>query len=153
MTQPLTVVLLGQPVAWARTRVGNGALFTPPLQRNTAAALRMVAQDAMQRMDISTYTEPVCVTLLAEFGIPASWSKKKRAAALLGMVRPGRPDIDNVFKLLADSFNRLVWADDALVAELHAQKKYGLEPKIVATVRPILREARPAELALAEAAE
>jgi Holliday junction resolvase RusA-like endonuclease len=153
MTSPLTVVLLGQPVAWARTRIGQHGLFTPPLQRNTSAALRMVAQDAMQRLDISTYTEPVCVTLLAEFAIPASWSKKKRAAALLGMARPGRPDIDNVFKLLADSFNRLVWADDALVAELHAQKRYGLEPKIVATVRPILREARPAELPLAEAAE
>jgi len=151
--RPLTVVLLGEPVAWARTRVNNGAMFTPAKQRNTSAALRMAAQSAMQVAGTGTFTDPVCVTLVAEFGIPRSWSKKKRAAALLGLVRPGRPDIDNVFKLLADSFNHLVWADDALVAELHALKRYSVEPKLVATVRPVLRPAAaPAELPLAGAA-
>jgi Holliday junction resolvase RusA-like endonuclease len=126
-------------------------LFTPPKQRNTAAALRMAAQDAMQRLGVSTYSEPVCVTLRAEFGIPASWSKKRRAAAILGLVRPGRPDLDNLYKLVGDAFNRLVFTDDALVVELHVEKRYSLEPKLTVTVRPLLRPV--AELPLAEAAE
>jgi Holliday junction resolvase RusA-like endonuclease len=151
MTQPLTVVLLGEPTPWARTRIGNGAIFTPPRQRNTAAALRMAAQSAMQEAGIGTYSEPVCVTLRAEFGIPASWSKKKRAAAILGMLRPGRPDIDNVWKLVGDAFNAVVFRDDALVCELHIDKRYSLSPKLTVTVRPLLRPV--AELPLAEAAE
>lgn len=148
MTRPLTIILLGEPVAWARTRIaGHGALFTPARQRNVAAALRMAAQAEMEKAGIATYTEPVSVTLRAEFGIPASWSKKKRAAGILGILRPGRPDLDNVWKLCSDAFNFVVFRDDSLVAELHCEKRYSLEPKLTITVRPLLRPVERAEAA------
>lgn len=148
MTRPLTIVLLGEPTAWARTRVSStGHLFTPARQRNTAAALRMAAQTEMTAAGIATYTEPVSVTLRAEFAVPRSWSKKKRRAGILGLIRPGRPDIDNLWKLASDAFNHVVFTDDALVAELHCEKRYSLEPKLVITVRPLLRPVERAEAA------
>ena len=150
MTRPLTVVLLGEPTAWARTRVSRtGHLFTPRPQRNTAAALRMAAQTEMQKLGISTFCEPLSLSLRAEFAIPASWSKKKRGAAILGMLRPGRPDIDNIIKLVNDAFNYVVFRDDALIAEIRAEKRYSLEPKLTITVRPLLRaqDALPLEAA------
>jgi Holliday junction resolvase RusA-like endonuclease len=75
--------------------------------------------------------------LLAEFGIPASWSKKKHGAAIRGEIRPGkRPDIDNLYKLVADSFNGIVYRDDALIVEVRARKIYGVQPKLLVTVQP-----------------
>lgn len=153
MTRPLTIILMGAPTAYARTRLSrSGHLFTPSPQRNAAAALRMAAQAEMKAAGISTYVEPVSLVLRAELPIPASWSKKKRAAAVLGLVRPGRPDLDNIVKLALDALNHLAFADDALICELRAEKRYSLEPKLTVTVRPLLRPA-DAELPLRSAAE
>lgn len=150
MTRPVTIALLGEPVGFARMRLNrSGVHFIPSHQRNHAAALRLAAEYAMRDHGAALFDEPLHVELMAECGIPASWSKKKRAAALAGLVRPGRPDIDNVFKLVADAFNGVVWRDDALVVELVASKRYGAQPKIIATVRPAL--ALPAELPLSAA--
>jgi Holliday junction resolvase RusA-like endonuclease len=152
MTRPLTIVLMGAPVAFARTRISRtGGLFTPMPQRNAAATLRVIAQTEMQAAGIATYHEPISLILRAELPIPASWSKKKRAAAILGIVRPGRPDLDNIVKLCSDALNHVAYADDALIAELRAEKRYGLAPKITLSIVPILRPV--AELPLAEAAE
>ena len=148
MTRPLTVILLGEPTAWARTRVSStGHLFTPPRQRNVAAALRMACQTEMQAAGIATYHEPISLILRAELPIPASWSKKKKAAALLGIIRPGRPDLDNILKLCSDALNHVAYADDALIAELRAEKRYSGEPKITLSIVPLLRPVERAEAA------
>lgn len=150
MTKPLTVVLLGVPTPFARMRLGRGHHFVPPHQRNAAAALRLAAEQAMRECGAVMFDEPVRMELLAEFPIPQSWSKKKRNAAILGLHSPGKPDIDNVYKLAADALTSVVYRDDCLVTELRARKIYGVQPKLVVTIMPILRPA--AELPLAEAA-
>lgn len=148
MTRPLTITLIGAPVAFARARINRtGHHFTPAPQRNTAATLRLLAQTEMQAAGIATYAEPIALVLRAEFPVPASWSKKKKAAALLGIVRPGKPDLDNVAKLASDALNHVAFVDDSLIAELRAEKRYSLEPKLVITVRPLLRPALRAEAA------
>src|SRR5689334_13123483 len=59
---PVTVVLLGEPVAWARTRINkSGALFTPARQRNNAAALKLAAQQVMaNRLPFDGPDESTC---------------------------------------------------------------------------------------------
>jgi Holliday junction resolvase RusA-like endonuclease len=135
---PLTVVLMGDPVAWARTRISkNGTLFTPARQRNNAAVLRPAAQEAMNgRAPLDC---PVRVDLQAEFAIPASWSRRKQESALLGELRPGkRPDLSNIAKQIEDAFNAVVFRDDALIVEYGLLRKvYSHQPKLVVTVRPI----------------
>lgn len=142
--RPVTIVLMGEPVPWARTRINSsGAQFTPTKQRNTAAAFKIAAAQAMLETNrFARFDEPVRLDLHAEFSIPASWSAKKRAAAIIGAIRPGkRPDIDNLYKLVADACNQLVYRDDALVVETYQRKVYGVEPKLVVTVRPIAEAA------------
>jgi Holliday junction resolvase RusA-like endonuclease len=145
---PVTVVLLGEPVAFARSMFGRqengsgGFAVTPPKQRNAMAALRYAAQQAMTEANhgISVFDEPLRLDLRAEFQIPKSMSKRDRPRALTGEIRPGkRPDIDNLYKLAADALNTIVFRDDALIVEASLSKFYSDQPKVVITVRPIAR--------------
>lgn len=135
MIEPVTVILFGEPVAWARARLGQrGVPFTPPRQRNNAATLRLAAQEAMAgRLPFDC---AVRLDMTAEFGISASWSKRKQAAALAGEVRPTkRPDLSNILKQIEDAFNAVVFRDDALIVEYGLVRKvYSQTPKLVVTV-------------------
>lgn len=139
MTVPVTIILLGEPVPFARSGHNGGQHFTPAKQRNTAAALRIEAQQVMlaANHEQAVFNEPLRMDLTAEFSIPASWPKRKRDAALAGEARPGkRPDIDNLYKLAADALNGVVYRDDALIVEARLRKVYSATPKIVVTVQP-----------------
>jgi Holliday junction resolvase RusA-like endonuclease len=137
---PITVSLLGIPCAFARMRIAarTGAHFVPAPQRNAMAALRIEAANTMLHMGAAVLDEPLQLELLAEMPIPASWSKRKRTDAILGILRPtGRPDLDNVYKLMADAFNGVVFRDDALIVTMRCRKIYGIQPKLVVTVSPL----------------
>lgn len=149
---PVTVTLMGEPVAFARARTnrGTGVHFTPPKQRNTMAALRIVAQQAMidANYGAAVFDEPLRMDLRAEFAIPKNMPKRDRPRAICGELRPGkRPDIDNLYKLAADALNTIVFRDDALIVEASLGKYYSESPKLIITVRPIGRAS------LAEAAQ
>lgn len=140
MSGPVTVVLLGEPVAWARARGGPSGTqhFTPPKQRNTMAALRIAAQQAMREHEEAVFDVPLRMDLRAEFPIPKSMTKRDRPLALVGAIRPGkRPDIDNLYKIVADALNTIVFRDDALIVDAALHKFYSEQPKIVVTVRPV----------------
>src|SRR5262245_14007994 len=141
MTEPITVIVQGEPVAKGRPRMTRkGFAYTPAKTRKFEAHARMAAQLAMNGrppMDM-----PVRVEIMAELPIPASWSKRKSANALTGQVRPSsRPDVDNYVKGVMDALNSIVVVDDAQIVDLHAVKKFSLTPKLVATVYPL--EAAP----------
>ena len=55
---------------------------------------------------------------------PDSWSKRRRANTRWVT---GKPDLDNVLKLIGDSLNRLVWHDDAQIAKLALERRYELD--------------------------
>jgi len=70
------------------------------------------------QVDIEVIVEP-----------PASWSDKKRQAALRGEVMPiGKPDVDNIAKLQMDALKGLLWRDDTQVTDLSVRKRYGTAP-------------------------
>lgn len=139
---PVTFVVVGEPVPFARMRLGNrGQHFVPAAQRNFAAALQLSAANAMREFKTAMFDEAVTLELLAELPIPASWSKKKQSRALVGEIRPtGRPDLDNLYKLVADALNQVLIRDDSQVVSLRARKRYSVEPKLVVTVRPANEE-------------
>lgn len=133
---PITILMMGDPVAWARAQGGRTKhLFTPTKQRNNAATWKMLASEKM--IGRLPFDRPVVVDLLVEVAIPSSWSAKKQQAAIRDEIRPGKkPDLDNVCKQIGDSFNGVVWRDDALVVEYTTLRKvYSLQPKTVVTVR------------------
>jgi Holliday junction resolvase RusA-like endonuclease len=72
------------------------------------------------------------------FGVPASWSKAKRAAALSGEIVPTKkPDMDNVVKAICDALNAIVWVDDVQVTDLLARKRFGDNPHVEARITPL----------------
>jgi Holliday junction resolvase RusA-like endonuclease len=134
---PVTVTVSGDPVAKGRPRMTfKGITYTPSKTRKFEAHARLAAQLAMDgRPPIDV---PVRIELLVELPVPASWSRRKAQAAIVGDLMPtARPDIDNYVKSLLDAINSIVIVDDAQVVDLHAGKKFGISPKMTATVFPL----------------
>lgn len=139
MTGPVTISLLGEPVPWARAGTRSGHHYTPTRQRNNAATLQRAAEAAMVETGYPVPLDgPLSLEVFAEIGIPASWSKRKKNAAILGNIHPtGRPDLDNIVKQIKDALTSVVYRDDALICVIRARKRYGVQPKLVITVAPI----------------
>lgn len=67
------------------------------------------------------------VEVVYYFGVPVpkSWSKKDRAAALAGHIKPNvKPDLTNRLYWLENRLKGIVFADDALVVDLSAKARY-----------------------------
>jgi Holliday junction resolvase RusA-like endonuclease len=100
-------------------------------------ALAWAAKAAMRSQPLLTGALVVVVT--AVMGVPKSWSKKDRDAALTGIIRPtGKPDWDNFGKQL-DAFKGVVWGDDAAIVDGRVVKFYGEEPLLRVEVEPVTR--------------
>ena len=114
----------------------RGTVYTPAQTINAEA---WVKSCAFEQIGQPLLTTPVAVVVGIDVEVPASWSKKRREAALSGTTRPtGKPDLDNCIKLLMDGFNKLVWMDDAQVVRLTASKRYAVAPQTVVEVAEVL---------------
>jgi Holliday junction resolvase RusA-like endonuclease len=135
--EPITIVIDGAAVAKGRPRMTRrGITYTPAATRKYEAHGRLAAQLAMEgRTPIAV---PVRMVAQVELPIPSSWSQRRRSAAIAGDIRPtSRPDIDNYLKAAMDAINEIVVADDSLIVELDARKRYGADPKLVLTIHPL----------------
>jgi Holliday junction resolvase RusA-like endonuclease len=139
MTDPITVVieLAGEPRGKGRPRFvrRTGHAFTP---QRTASYEAMLQHEAVLAMCNRPPLEGALrVRVLACFGVPQSWSAKKRLAAIAGAIRPAkRPDLDNICKMF-DGLNQVVWRDDAQVVEGWIEKYYSDRPRLRIEVVPI----------------
>lgn len=137
MTPAVRIELAGPPKGKGRPRIGktrggDAVAYTPKETRNYEAALRLMGQSAMRGR--APLEGPLAVVVLAVFPVPLSWSKKDRAAALAGGLRPtGKPDMDNCIKML-DALNGVVWRDDAQLVRAVVDKVYGERPRLVIDV-------------------
>ena len=75
------------------------------------------------------------VRIEAGMAAPASWSQKKRQAALSGDLSPiGKPDFDNLAKCVGDALNKIVWKDDSQIIVCAFRKFYSDEPGLTISV-------------------
>ncbi len=134
----------GEPIAKGRARaiplmrdgkpvIGAGGRpvvvhHTPDRTVRYESLVRLAAEQAMRgRLPAEGALR---LTVRAVFTIPASWSARKRAAAVGAFVTK-RPDLDNVVKAIKDGCNGVVWRDDCQVADLGGSRKvYGLAPGV-----------------------
>lgn len=129
----------GEPQGKGRPRVGkiggHARMFTPA---KTAAYEVLIAHAAQQAMAGAAPLDCACaVQVSITVSVPASWSKKKQAAALLGEVLPTKkPDADNVVKAVFDGMNGVVWRDDVQAVDLAVRKRYGATPGVFVRVSP-----------------
>jgi Holliday junction resolvase RusA-like endonuclease len=126
----LVITMPGLPVAWARAGRKGGISFTPKKQRSAMADLKVIAAQAMG--DQAPFAGALAVSMRFQYPWPSSWSGKKRER---NRWRASRPDADNLVKLIGDSLNGIVWADDALIARIEVEKLYGASAFTQITVR------------------
>jgi Holliday junction resolvase RusA-like endonuclease len=137
MREPITIVIDGTAVPKGRPRMTRrGITYTPSATRKYEAHGRLAAQLAMDGRP--PIVAPARMIAHIELPIPSSWSQRRQAAALAGDIRPtSRPDLDNYLKAALDAINGIVVADDSLIVEFDARKRYGLDPKVVLTITPL----------------
>ena len=124
-TIPGEVIPQGRP-RFARTRTGVRT-YDPARSREYKTFVQWSTHELWPEKPLDG---PLSVRIVEYRAIPESWSKKRRAEALAGVIRPtGRPDMDNVIKAILDSLNGRMWRDDSQVVSLHAEKRYGEIPR------------------------
>lgn len=141
MTEPVVIELFGPPRGKGRPRFvrTTGRAYTDEKTERYEDNLSIVASRAMEGRGL--IDGPILLKMVAVFGVPASWSNKRKVAALAGAIRPTvKPDADNIMKL-TDALNGVVWIDDKQVVTATFQKVYGLRPMLSLEVVPITAEA------------
>ena len=147
MTEAVSFVIPGDPVPFARAGSFGKRRFTPPKQRDYMLEARRIAHEAMR--GAAPFAGPVGVEIEALYELPASWSKKKRAAAVESPWKPSRPDCDNLAKAIMDAvgdnpsldqtdkLGAIVFGDDAAVCRLLVEKRFGSSSFVRVTVSRI----------------
>lgn len=113
-----------EPVAKGRPRFGKHGAYTPAKTRKAEETIKAF----ISPFD-SFGSVPVCVDVMVLMPIPKSWPKKKQEAALAGDIEhTGKPDLDNLAKLVLDAANGILWDDDSQIIKLHLSKMYSGKP-------------------------
>lgn len=133
--ETIVITLAGAPEGKGRPRFRafqgrKGQVFasayTPAKTRKYEDALRFAAQQVMGKR--APLACPVSIVVHADMPVPASWSEKKRQAALRGEILPTtKPDWENIAKTL-DAFNQVVFVDDKQVVDGRVIKRYSEKP-------------------------
>ncbi|MBA4359316.1 MAG: RusA family crossover junction endodeoxyribonuclease [Pseudomonas sp.] len=142
--KPVSFFVPTEPVGKGRPRVstigGHARMFTPKKTANYETLISMAAQQAMQGREL--LAGPVLMELAIRVSVAASWSKKKTAEALQGLVMPTKkPDADNILKAICDGINGIVFKDDVQVVNVSLSKRFSETPGV--TVRVVPLEGKP----------
>jgi Holliday junction resolvase RusA-like endonuclease len=136
----LVFTIPGAPFGKERARAARRGkytvMFTP---QKTVSYAGLVAYTARQAMNGAALMDgAVFVQLDIRCPIPASWSKKKKAAALNWEIFPTvKPDTDNIIKAIYDGLNGVVWRDDVQAVDGAQQKRYSSMPGVIVKIHRI----------------
>lgn len=123
----------GVPVAKGRPRVtirgGRPRAYTPEKTEKYENLVRLAF--------IEKYGEtvpasgPISIVIRAYFPVPKSFSKKKTALALRGIIhKTTKPDLDNIQKAIQDGLNGVAFADDSQIFRYEASKDFSDVPRV-----------------------
>ena len=132
-----TFEIVGEPQGKGRprfsTRGGFVKTYTP---EKTASYENFVKVCYLNKYKGQKLDGEIIAEIIAYFSIPNSFSKKKRAQAIEGKIRPTKkPDTDNIAKTILDSLNGIAFEDDKQVVALLVKKLYGEEAKVVVSLK------------------
>lgn len=129
----------GDAVGQGRPRFARRGKFTqaydPPDSREYKKYVKLLASQNRPHTPIEG---PVELKLLIYRPLLKSMSKKKKAAAVAGTLRPiKKPDVDNVAKGVMDAMTGIIWQDDKQVVSLQVSKFYSDKPRVEVQVVPL----------------
>lgn len=122
-------IVPGEPKAKQRHRMTKqGFSYTP---KQTVEYENWVKQCYFAEHKQVFLEGQIKATIKAYFGIPKSYSKKKRKEISEGTLHPTkRPDTDNIAKAILDSLNGLAYKDDSAVVDLRVAKLFDEKPRV-----------------------
>lgn len=130
----LTLTLNSAPVGKERPRIRkNGFVYTPRKTQEYEKAIKWAF--ISKYGDFKPIESPIEISIKGYYPITKSWSKKKKEEALRQNFIPGKPDVDNMAKIVLDALNGVVYKDDVLVKNLNVQKEFSLNPRIEVTIK------------------
>lgn len=121
----LEFTVFGEPQGKARPRFTRmGRAYTPKKTADYEKYIQEVFMDCYPRWSKPLETD-LKMTVIALFEPAESYSKRKKADCLEGLIRPHKkPDLDNIAKVVLDALNGLVYVDDKQVTDLRVRKRY-----------------------------
>jgi Holliday junction resolvase RusA-like endonuclease len=130
-------VIEGNPTPLARPRFNTASLHIYDSQKMEKIHAQLDIEN--QHGDNPLYKGPLCLYATFYMPIPKSLSPKKRLA-LDGTFHHGRPDLDNLLKLINDISNTVLFNDDAQIAIISGRKVYSLKPCTTFTILELNHE-------------
>lgn len=121
----------GEPVGKARPRfTRKGHAYTPKKTSDYEREVRNSFRIAYP--DHEPFTGAVTMGVEAVFGVPKSWPKWKREAALRGEIpHISKPDYTNVCKSIEDGIEGLAYINDSQInCDAGGVKRYGSRPRV-----------------------
>lgn len=142
--RPIEFVVPGEPQGKGRPRIGrvgqHARMFTPIKTVAYEGLIALAAQEAMAGREL--ISGPVMIELQILHGVPQSMSKKRKALALAGELRPmKKPDTDNVLKAICDGCNGVVWRDDVQNTDGYYRRRYAETPCVKVRIIPLFEGA------------
>lgn len=116
----------GEPIPKGRPRfVVRGNFVQTYTPSKTKEAERAIIDQLKEQYKKKPLDGPCMVKITFAFGVPKSYSKKKRdQIEAENFVHYHKPDADNVGKLVLDAMNKIVFEDDCQISTLAIQKTY-----------------------------
>lgn len=96
----------------------KGHVYTPAETQSDEAVVRQMA--SLEMRGKPPLAGPLSLHIRMVRNYPKSWRKKQRLARWV----TGKPDCDNVLKLIADAMNGIVYGDDAQIAQVLVSRIY-----------------------------
>ena len=129
----VSIEIPGKPGAKQRPRhTRSGHTYTPEQTVNYENLVKVCFHEKYP--SFVPFDEPVVMDISAAFPIPESWSKKKKMLALKSDIYPGKPDWDNIGKIVSDALNGIAYTDDSLVTMCVVSKYYSSYPHVSVTI-------------------
>lgn len=116
-------VIPGSPVPLARTRYGNGNIYDS--QKEIKGKYAIILDN--QHNETPFFKGPLELIIAFYFQIPKT--SQKHADKLSHTLKPSRPDLSNLVKLIEDVANELLYKDDAIICASHCFKLYDYQPR------------------------
>ena len=138
MTFMITFTVDGDPHGKGRPRFRSTGKFVQTYtDAKTKTYEEKVKESAKQAMGSAELLEtPVSVFCYVRLPIPKSYPKSRREACLSGSEKPmKKPDIDNIFKSIADGLNGVVYHDDCQIVSMNVKKVYSCQAGVDVMVR------------------
>jgi len=110
----------GDPIPLKRPRLSTGVVFDSQKKQKLITGISL----SNQHNDQPLFDGPLSVDIVFYMKTPI-----KKYKDLIGKYHTNRTDLDNLVKYILDAANTILYADDALIAEINAKKVYDARPR------------------------